>query len=79
VDSAGAEELKRVSAKYAPMRAREVGLWLAVIAVMAIVARYRDVSWVSFVGIVSGLVIWEITKFCLRRNAHSYARAVGAR
>jgi hypothetical protein len=75
VDSSGSDELARVSAKYAPMRPSEVILWFAALAVMAIVARYRDVSWVFFAGTVFGAVVWEITKLRLRRNAQSYARA----
>jgi hypothetical protein len=79
VDSEESEELARVSEKYAPMRIREVLLWVAAIAVMAIVSRYRDVSWFFFAGMAGAAVIWEVTKLRLRHNAQSYAQAAGRR
>jgi hypothetical protein len=78
MSSDAAEELARVRAKYGPMGLVEVVVWFGAVAVMVVGSRFRHVDWYFFAGLVGSAVLWELTKYRLRRNAADYARASAA-
>lgn len=68
-------ELARVREKFAPMDLRSILGWSALVVAMVIASRFKHVDWYFFAGMMSAPVIWEFTKFRLRRNAEGFARA----
>lgn len=68
-------ELARVREKFAPMELRAFLGWSTLVVAMLLASRFRHVGWYFFAGVVSGPILWEFTKFRLRKNAEEFARA----
>jgi hypothetical protein len=68
-----ASEHARGREAYAPMRRRDVAFYVLLVATVALVSLFRPVDWFLFVGTITSVVVWELTKLRLRRNAGWFA------
>jgi len=73
--TAAAAEYERVREKYAPIRRRDIALYVVASVALGIASVFRQVDWFLWVGLLTGVVGWEITKLRLRRNARDFAAA----
>ena len=66
-------EYERVRERYAPARGVDIAIYVLGLAVLGVVSIYRTVDWFFWAGMVSASIIWELTKYRLRRNARGFA------
>jgi hypothetical protein len=68
-----ADERERVHRTYAALSRRGIAGWCLVLVALLVLGRFLTVHWWHFVGMLAGLVAWEVTKLRLRRNADHFA------
>ena len=66
-------EYERVCAKYAPAGLVGFASLAVLICASAATGAIRITDWHLMVPAVGGLLVWELTKWRLRRNAHQFA------
>ncbi|MEV7429372.1 hypothetical protein AB0N29_07095 [Nocardioides sp. NPDC092400] len=64
-----AAEVRRVEAEYEFFRRRDVSVYAALIAGVAVSVAWRDRSPWNFLLVVAVAAFWEFTKYLLRPNA----------
>ena len=68
-----AAERARIHVRYAPFGRRDAVSWALLLGAAALANLFLRVDWWAFAGFALWAVIWEITKWKLRRNADRFS------